>query len=108
MQSEVGYLSRLEWQKGFGDPASRRGHPPYMVAIYMGWVSMEKSTPTPEEREQHHRQANIYMARLAMAMCEAFANDDPQYEFLNESYRQAQTDLQLYDLGRHGSHYTIG
>lgn len=36
MQSEVGYLSRLEWQKGFGDPASRRGHPPYMVAIYNG------------------------------------------------------------------------
>ena len=69
---------------------------------------MEKQTPSPVEREEHHRQAHIYMARLAMAMSEAFASGDPQYEFLNESYRQAQTDLQLYDTGRHGSHYDIG
>lgn len=69
---------------------------------------MDKQTPSPAEREQHHRQAHIYMARLAMAMCEAAKNNDPQYEFLNESYLQAQTDLQLYDTGRHGSHYDIG
>lgn len=76
-----------------------------MVAFNMDG-DMERQSGA--EQEKHFREAHIWMARLAMMMSEAAASDDPQYEFINEAYLQAQTDLQLYDTGRHESHYHIG